>query len=212
MSGVFVYGAGGHGKVVVDILAAAGTEVAGFIDDSKAAGTKVLEHWCVAGNAEWLYANAVAGQTKVALGIGDNAVRRRVAEECLKRGISVVTAIHPRATIARSAKIGQGTAVMAGAIVNPDARIGCGVIINTGAVVEHDVLVGDFAHVAPGATLTGAARIGIESQLGAGGCVLPGVSIGDRTVVGAGAVVIRDLPARVVAVGVPARIRGNNPE
>jgi maltose O-acetyltransferase len=42
--------------------------------------------------------------------------------------------------------------------------------------------------------------------LGGGAIVCPGVSIGEDTVVGAGAVVSRDLPAGVVAAGVPARV------
>jgi maltose O-acetyltransferase len=48
--------------------------------------------------------------------------------------------------------------------------------------------------------------IGDNVWLGGGAIVLPGVGIGDDTVVGAGAVVTRDLPARVVAVGNPARV------
>ena len=43
--------------------------------------------------------------------------------------------------------------------------------------------------------------------LGGGVIVCPGVTIGQDTVVGAGAVVTRDLPAGVVAAGVPARVR-----
>jgi maltose O-acetyltransferase len=42
--------------------------------------------------------------------------------------------------------------------------------------------------------------------LGSGVIVCPGVTIGDNTVVGAGAVVVKDLPANVLAVGNPARI------
>jgi maltose O-acetyltransferase len=48
--------------------------------------------------------------------------------------------------------------------------------------------------------------IGDNVWLGGGAIVCPGVTIGDDTVVGAGAVVTRDLPARVVAVGTPARV------
>jgi maltose O-acetyltransferase len=48
--------------------------------------------------------------------------------------------------------------------------------------------------------------LGDNVWLGGGVIVLPGVSIGDNTVVGAGAVVSRDLPANVIAAGVPARV------
>ena len=49
--------------------------------------------------------------------------------------------------------------------------------------------------------------VGDNVWLGGGAIVLPGVTIGDDTVVGAGAVVTRDLPARVVAYGNPARVQ-----
>ncbi|HEY2355610.1 MAG TPA: sugar O-acetyltransferase [Gaiellaceae bacterium] len=48
--------------------------------------------------------------------------------------------------------------------------------------------------------------LGDNVWLGGGVIVCPGVTIGDNTVVGAGAVVTSDLPADVVAVGVPARV------
>jgi maltose O-acetyltransferase len=48
--------------------------------------------------------------------------------------------------------------------------------------------------------------LGDNVWLGGGAIIGPGVTIGDDTVVGAGAVVTRDLPAGVVALGVPARI------
>lgn len=48
--------------------------------------------------------------------------------------------------------------------------------------------------------------IGDNVWLGGGVIVCPGVTIGENTVVGAGAVVVRDLPANVVAVGNPARV------
>jgi maltose O-acetyltransferase len=48
--------------------------------------------------------------------------------------------------------------------------------------------------------------IGRNVWLGGGVIVCPGVTIGDDTVVGAGSVVVRDLPAGVLAVGNPARV------
>ncbi|MEV8513533.1 sugar O-acetyltransferase [Dactylosporangium sp. NPDC051484] len=48
--------------------------------------------------------------------------------------------------------------------------------------------------------------IGDNVWLGGGAIVCPGVTIGANTVVGAGSVVVKDLPANVIAVGNPARI------
>lgn len=204
---VFVYGAGGHGKVVADILLASGEcNLAGFVDDRAELHGTSLMGLPVPGDGEWLRRAAREGRAAVALGVGDNHVRQELAERCAGWGIELLTAIHPRGCVARSARLGMGTVVMAGAVINAEARLGQGVIANTGAVIEHDVVIADFAQVAPNASLGGAARLGTLSLLGLGASVLPGVTIGSETIVGAGAVVHRFLPDRVVAAGVPARI------
>jgi len=200
---VVVYGAGGHAKVVCDVLLCAGRVVLGLIDDDvKRHGTTVLG-LPVLGASSWLD----PAKHAVALAIGDNAVRGKVYEACVARGLAIVTAVHPRAVVARSATLGAGTVVMALAVVNPDAVVGRGVIVNSAAVVEHDVLVGDFAHLSPNAAMGGAARLGARAHLGIGASVLPGVTVGDDAIVGGGAVVARDVPSSVVAYGVPARAR-----
>ncbi|HHH28006.1 MAG TPA: acetyltransferase [Polyangiaceae bacterium] len=200
---VVVYGASGHGKVVADILLAAGVAVRGFVDDgttkSEVMGLPVLGRW------EWLASQDPTTMT-VALGIGRNDIREEVAGRCEDAGLPLMTAVHPRAVVSPSATIGAGTAVMAGAVVNPDARIGRGVIINTAAIVEHDGVVGDFAHMSPNAATGGGVTLGARVHVGVGASLIPLVNVGDDTVVGAGAVVLRDLPAGVVAYGVPARI------
>jgi maltose O-acetyltransferase len=65
-----------------------------------------------------------------------------------------------------------------------------------------EVSIGDDTFVNVDAVMLDVAPI----TIGRGVIVCPGVSIGQDTVVGAGAVVTKDLPAGVVAVGVPARI------
>jgi UDP-N-acetylbacillosamine N-acetyltransferase/acetyltransferase EpsM len=204
---LFVYGASGHGKVVADVVQRAGLAgLVGFIDDrEETIGTRLLD-LPVVGTGEWLVREARAGGVAVIVAIGDNSVRERVTARCRSAGVEIATAVHPTATVARSATLGAGTVVMAGAAVNPDAVVGEGVIVNTGAIVEHDVVVGDYAHLSPNAATGGAARVGARAHLGLGAVVLPGISVGDDTWVGAGAAVIRDLPAGVIAVGVPARV------
>jgi sugar O-acyltransferase (sialic acid O-acetyltransferase NeuD family) len=197
-----VYGAGGHARVVLDALLASGKHVAGLLDDVVSAGTTVLG-FSVLGGQAWLEDNRSA---LVALGVGDNTARRRVAVECERFGVVLATVTHPAAVISRFADLSSGVVVLAGAIVNAGAKLGVGCLVNSAAVVEHDAVVGDFSHVSPNSTLTGGATLGSGAQLGASACVLPGISVGDETVVGAGAVVCQNLPSGCVALGVPARV------
>ncbi|MGA3211888.1 MAG: acetyltransferase [Terriglobales bacterium] len=205
MARVFVYGASGHGKVVADILTVQGIAVEGFIDDGPREDNEKVLGLGVLGDGHWLEATARREPVDVALGIGDNFARRRVARRLLY-GIQLLTVVHPAATIARSAHLGAGAVVMAGSVVNPDAKIGTGAIINTGAIVEHDCQVGEFAHLSPHAAMGGCARLGECSWLGIGAVIIHNVAVGDYAIVGAGAAVIRDLDDGVIAVGVPARI------
>lgn len=205
---IFVYGMGGHGKVVADAwLSREGARIDGFIDDRSELQGQSLLGITVAGGWKELKKEAAADGVGVILGIGDNQARKAVAERCLKHGIGLITVVHTAAIVAQSSYIENGTVVMAGAIVNPNAKIGCGTIINTGAIVEHDSTIGDWAHLSPNATIGGTARLGNLSHLGLGAVVLPNISIGSKTIVGAGAVVNRNLPDGVIAFGVPARIR-----
>lgn len=207
MTRALVYGAGGHGKVVADILFASDDfEVLGFVDDCPDKKSARLMGLRVLGDREWLLRACPPADRVVALGIGDNRCRKALASQLVTCGVQLLVAIHPSAVVSRSAKVDTGAVVMAGAIINPDAHVAAGAIINTGAIVEHDCVIGEFAHVSPNAALGGAARLGALSHLGLGAAVLPGVRVGNGTIVGAGAVVARDLPDYVVAMGVPARV------
>lgn len=206
---LYIYGASGQGKVVADIILAAGgsSHLAGFVDDQ----AQVIGHSIlglpVVGDSHWLAAASTKGELAVALGIGDNHDRQRIAGQCKHLGIELMTLIHPRATVARSALIEEGTVVMAGAVINPEAQVGAGAIINTGAIVEHDVVVGDFAHLSPNVATGGDAHIGSLAHIGLGAIILPRVRIGKGTIIGAGSVVNKDIPDNVVAFGAPCKVQ-----
>lgn len=189
---IAVFGAGGHGKVVVDAIERnAGMAVACVLDDRPQPGAAILGH-AVAGGREALLARR-AEIDGVIVAIGDNDARREVAGWLVAQGFELHSVVHPDAVIAPSATVGSGTLVMPGAVVNAEARIGANAIINTGAVIEHDCEVGDAVHVAPGAVLCGGACIGQGTLVGAGAVVLPGVRIGESLLVRAGTVAARDM-------------------
>lgn len=201
MNGIIVIGAGGHGKVVADILRCAGQTVQGFLDDDPALQGKAVLGLPVLGMIKDYPAFHPAA---LVMGIGRNDLRRRIVEHLRDESLWTA-AIHPRAVVAESAVIGAGTVVAAGAVINPDARIGRHVIVNTGATVDHDCTVMDFAHLAPGSHLGGGVSVGSETLVGIGGLILPYQSVGEAVTVGAGSVVTRSIPPGVIAKGVPAR-------
>lgn len=185
------------------MLLASGDTLGGFIDDGLPAGTPVLSS-LVLGGFEALPAIAAAGSW-VALGIGSNPIRERVAERLLTAGFKLATVIHPSAVISPSATLGDGTVVMAGAVVNAEARVGRGVILNTRSITEHECVVDDFAHLSPGATLGGQARVGRRTHIGLNASVIHLGSVAEDVIVGAGACVVRPIEAKLTVVGVPAR-------
>jgi len=198
--GVVVFGAGGHAKVVIATLQASGRRVTAIYDDDENCRGKTVLGIPVLGPLKQACADGVR---RAVLAIGDNAIRRQLAE-CFSFDWESV--VHPSAVVHPSVQLGEGSVIFAGAIVQPDARIGPHAIVNTGATVDHDCVVETCASIGPGAHLAGNVSIGQGAAIGTGACVIPGVSIGDETVVGAGTVVIADLPTKVVAVGSPARI------
>ena len=203
---IFVYGAGGHGKVIIDILHLQGVPIGAVIDDDeKLEGNKIFEYIII--NAK--SALASLHQLNINAGIiaiGENPVREEKARLIRSLGYDLITAVHPSAVLSRTVTLGAGTAVMAGVMVNSDTTLGENVVLNTGCTVDHDCRIGQAAHISPGAHLGGNVAIGDRTQIGIGAVVLPNLRIGNDVMVGGGAAVIRDLPDGVTAVGVPARI------
>lgn len=193
---MIVYGASGHGKVIIEIL--------------ESIDTPHIEVWDDADKPDmWEYKVCKPFSSdngdKVVVSIGVNATRKRVAEKLSER-VDFGTAIHKTALLSKRATVGEGTVVMAGVTVNADTQIGKHCIINTSASIDHDCVIGDYAHVSPNATLSGDVHIGEGTHFGAGASAIQGVRIGKWCTIGAGAVVIRDIPDYATAVGVPAKV------
>jgi sugar O-acyltransferase (sialic acid O-acetyltransferase NeuD family) len=210
-SRVFLFGAGGHAKVVADIVERTGARIAFVVDDDPAcAGRRLLGYEVIGGRAALVARRGEAGSAIVA--IGANAARRALAEWLAAQGFAFASAIHPTAAIGREVSIGTGTVVMAGAVINPQTEIGAHCIVNTSASVDHDCRLGDAVHVAPGARLCGGVSVGAGALIGAGAVIAPGRCIGADAIIAAGAVVLADVPDGARVAGNPARpLRDDEP-
>ena len=203
MKRLAIVGASGHGKVVADCAELSGWDEIVFFDDAWPARTS-LANWAVEGSSDALVARLNEFHGAV-VAIGNNAIRREKCNHLALAGVTLVSIVHPSATISRYAQLGQGTVVLAGAVVNMDARLGTGCIVNTSACVDHDCVLGDFVHVSPRAALAGGVIVGDRSWIGIGAVARPLVRIGRDVQIGAGAAVVSDVPDNVTFVGVPAR-------
>lgn len=199
-----VLGAGGHAKVVLEILREGGADVIGLLDHDttprRVLGVEVI------GDDGRLGELRDAGVCRAFVAVGDNRLRAELARKVQAAGYVLANAISPGAKVSASVQLGHGIAVMGGAVINAEAQLADLAILNTGAILDHDVSLGEAAHVGPGCALAGGVRVGARVFLGVGVSVIPRATIGDDTVVGAGACVVSDLPASVLAVGVPARV------
>lgn len=201
----YIYGAGGHGKVVLEAAISNNYFIKGFFDDDTNKWNSNIFGYPVFGDISFLDCQNKE-EIRIIVAIGDNRLRYSKVSEFTQKRLRFQSVIHKQAIISSFSTIGQGSMVIAGAIVNIGTCIGHHVIINTGATVDHDCTISDFVHVAPGVHLGGEVQVGEGTLVGIGSVVKPGVNIGSWSIIGAGAVVTQDIPDRSVAVGVPARV------
>lgn len=205
--GILVYGAGGHCKVVLDILKKDPKyDIVGLVEDNEEKHGQEILGCRVLGGFDLLKKKDDYRDKRILLAIGDNYSRKEVWSKLNELGYDFNKAIHSSAYIGEDVDVGPGTVIMANSVVNSGAELGRNVIVNTGATVDHDCVIGDFVHLSPGTNLAGNVIVGELSHIGIGSSVKQGVRIGNQTIIGAGAVVINDISNKVTAVGVPAKV------
>ncbi|TVZ28357.1 acetyltransferase EpsM [Gillisia sp. Hel_I_86] len=192
-----IYGASGHGKVIIDIAESNNISIDQIFDDNK--------------NIEFLNKRAVVHvlnqrllDADTIIAIGNNKIRKKIVDSF--NGNISDAIIHKSAIISPSAILEKGTVVMANACVNSSTQIGEHCIINTASTIDHDCVLGNYVHISPNAAIAGNVGIDEGTHVGIGAVIIHGIKIGKWVTVGAGAVIIRDIPDFAVVVGNPGKI------
>ena len=204
---IAIIGAGGHGRVVLDILRNNHQfDVVGFVDSNSQLHGSYIDDIPVIGDMAELEYFSNRGIGGAIIAIGDNEIRCKFARIVSSYGISLINAIHPSASIARTANIGKNVVIAQGANICAHVRIEDSVICNTGSIIDHESIIEEGAHICPGTKLAGHVIIHEQAFVGIGSTVIQNITIGQSAIVGAGAVVLNDVEAATTVVGVPAKV------
>lgn len=191
---VYLYGAGGHAKVVIDILKSNNITVQEIYDNN----FEITELM----NIPVVHNSSV--KSPLIISIGNNTIRKKIVSQLFD--ISYERGIDKSAIVSESAYIGEGSLIMQGVTIQSSVAIGKHSIINTGASIDHDCIIHDYVHIAPGVNLCGNIEIGEGTLIGAGSVIIPGIKIGSWSIIGAGSVITNNIPDNVTAVGSPCKI------
>lgn len=195
---IIIIGAGGHSKVIIDIIRELGNyNIVGIYDDNKTgyfSGIKIIGKIAEIDNKKNEY---------FIIGIGNDKIRKNIAEEYNQ--LKWATLIHPKTIIAKTATIKEGSVVCAGAIIQTEVEVGKHCIINTNCSIDHESTIGDYCSICPSSTICGQVKVGESSFIGANSTIIQTIEIGKECIIGAGSVVIRNIPNNSKAVGNPAR-------
>ena len=191
---VIILGAGGHAKVVADVLRLSGRTIIGVVDSNFKKETLCFG-LCVLG-ADDTIEQYKCDDVELVNGVGSlpgNNDRLNLSQQMRTKGYKFATVIHPSAVVSESVKLNEGVQIMASCVVQADTIIGLDTIINTGSLIDHDCKIEGNCHIAPGVTLCGGIHVGDGTHIGAGSVVLQNITIGLNTVVAAGSVVYRNI-------------------
>jgi sugar O-acyltransferase (sialic acid O-acetyltransferase NeuD family) len=214
MQDIVIVGAGDFGREVIQYvkdtwLDREGYRLKGFLDDRsvdlRAFG---LELDIIGSPRNY----TIQEEDRFLVAIGDPPIHRLLTEQIAQRGGRFLTLLHPRAYVALTAFIGEGTIVAPFAFVGPHARVASHVVLNIYASVGHDARVEAHTIFAPYATVNGHVVVESEVLLGTHATVTARKHISHAAKISAGSVVYQDVPARALALGNPAKARILYPE
>ncbi|OSB14042.1 acetyltransferase [Clostridium botulinum] len=209
MEKIVLVGAGGHCKVIIDIIRSNNAyEIMGITD--KDTTEKSLLDISIIGHDNKLkevYKEGVKNAFLCIGALGNLNLRNKIYNNLKEIGFKLPVLIHNTAIVSKYATIGEGTCIMPGAIINSGVKIGKNCIINSGAIIEHDCIIEDNCHISPRSVLGGGVSLDKNTHISIGATVIQGVKIGCNVTIGAGAVVISSIPDNVVALGIPSKIK-----
>lgn len=198
--GVYIIGAGGHCKQVIDAFESQKILINGLFDDSK---TGKFYGYQILGKIDSI-SDIIDSNCLLFNSIGDNKVRRIISEKLSE--YKYINCIHERSYISKSVVMGYGNYVGPNCSLNSDSNIGNFNIFNYNSSIGHDVTISNFNHFAPSSCLAGNIKIGDNNSFFVNSSIIPKIIVKNNIILGAGSTLIRSPEIEGTYVGSPARI------
>jgi len=205
---IIILGAGGHGRVLLDLMENLRLNFVGFVDEDPSLKGKTICGHKVLGDENYLTNNFRPSEIILVNGIGTTDSTRKREKLFVKMknlGFHFQTLIHPFSFVSPRAQLAEGVQIMAGAVIQIGSSLGENVIVNTKASLDHDCQIAANCHIAPGATLSGNVTIQKNVHIGTGATIIQGVLLGESSFVAAGSLVCKNIEANCRVKGVPAK-------
>lgn len=212
MRSLVIFGAGGFGQEAAwvaesmnDVLSPADRwEILGYVDDNAAEkGNEYYGHRVIESPGDL---KATGRELWYHCALGNNLLREKISKRLDGMGWKAATLIHPSVIVAKYVRMGEGCYVGAYSILSPNAVIGRHVLINQRASIGHDAHLEDFSQACPGAQINGYCMIRRGALIGSNASIQQGRAVGEHAVVGSNSQVLRSVPDRSTAAGVPATV------
>lgn len=203
MKKIFIYGSGGHGRVIKELIIAKNEYLfMGFIDDdeSKIGELDILGTFSMIKELE-------LDDKCCVIGIGDNYKRYEISQKIqnLYPKIEFPSLIHPTAYISPDVKIGIGNVICMKSCIGTNSIIGNFCILNTNSSLDHDGRMGDYSSLGPGVTCGGMCDIDKGAAICLGANIRHKIYIGEWSIIGMGSNVIKDVESHDLVFGNPAK-------
>jgi sugar O-acyltransferase (sialic acid O-acetyltransferase NeuD family) len=212
MKKIVIVGAGGFGREVLEIFKDQNKtenqwDILGFLDEKEDMWGKIINNYPVLGGLDWFDNKKDVG---CVIAIGNPKTRKRIAQLLVGYHVRYFNAIHPSVIISDFIGLGTDVIICAGSIVSVNSSIKDHVIINLKCTIGHDAVLENYCSIMPGVSISGEDHLGEGVYVGTGATIIQQITVGHWSIIGAGATVLSDVPEKVTAFGLPAKIMKNS--
>jgi len=209
MQNVVIFGASGHGSVVLDCIEKEGKyKVIGFIDSFKEIGTELNGYSILGSEHDLPFLIKKHQLFGGIIAIGDNWVRNLIVDKITRIApeFNYISTVHPNAQLGKDVQIAEGSVVMPGVTINANAFIGKHCILNTSSSLDHNGFMNNYSSLAPNVCVGGNFILGRGSAVCLGANIIENISVGEHSIIGAGSLVVGNIADRLMVYGAPAKI------